>query len=358
MIFLTACGGNLRYKTELPEEPHPAMLDIVSHVVSNLKHYLFELDGTHVFSEKYGFPNENINYYTYTEEDLMAAYTNFFRINEGADFVQEVREEADEELFKEIQRPKEYSLPIIQLQEENVLTIETEFSKEEYDLTELLSEYDVKPTDELVFNVVAVTEDEFQIHINSFNNEESSWFEVSLFVKQDLSNLIVTQPFGEEFEQKLSEGQLADFENLFMELGSSGYLSKLFLGNIIWNEDTKELHRVDENDSLSENGEFVYLDGEDLAYRDDDDHYVQRIEDYLEGNNKYHSEFQLNYEELGEEIGIDSVGANMVKVKYLNERYAVLFIKFAGDFIGTTGSTNAIIDLKNDTVYLVDWDWS
>lgn len=78
----------------------------------------------------------------------------------------------------------------------------------------------------------------------------------------------------------------------------------------------------------------------------------------MEGNNEYYSQFELDYEGMGEEIGINSFGPDMVKVMYLNERYAVLFVQFAGGITGTTGSTNVLVDLKEDTIYLVDLDLS
>ena len=353
-IFLTACGSNLSYKTEFPEDPSGEMLSLVSHLVSNHNYLLFELEDTYFFSERNLAPNESIKYYMYTEEKINNLYNDFFKETEHTpDFLNKLKEEANENLFLEVEQPKEFSLPIVELLDDNILHVETNIAEKNYDLSELLSEYDLQSTDEIYFNVVAVNEDAFQIDIKK---NEPTAPEVALFVKQDLSNIVVTQPFGNEIELNLQEKNLSDFEGLFVGLGSDGDLLKTTLGNEIWNEEEKTLTKVDANDYLSENGQFVYLQGKDLD-RQGNNHYIQRIEDYLNGTNDYYARFKLDYEELGDELGIDSVGAKNVNLKYLNDRYAVLYVTFAGAITGTTGSTNVIVDLKEDTVFLVDWKW-
>lgn len=344
----------MNYKTELPEEPTPAMLDVADYVVSIRKNLLFEKEGTYFYSWSY-MNQQEVEYYSYTEEALKDFYIDFFRTDTDTGDVLDLWEVAEDKLFQKVEQPMDYSLPLIQIQEDNILHIETDEAEREYDLTELLSNYDMQANDDISVNVAAVTEDSFQIDIN---NNSKDYMEVGLFFKQDLSDVVVSKPFGSELEKSLQEGKFADFEDLFVELGSNGHLFKTALGHEIWNKEKKELIRIDEDDYLSEDGQFVYLDGRDRGRQDGNNHYIQRVEDYLEGNDEYYSVFKLYYEEMGEEVEIDSVGAGIVDLKYFNEQYAVFFVNFNGAFVGTTGSINVIVDYINDTAYIVDWEYN
>ena len=352
LIFLTGCGSNYSYKTELPEESTPELLDFIGHMITNQNYFLFEEDNTHFFSMRSFNPDyEEVEYYSYTDQALNNLYMDFVRTNLGTNAVFEYKEAAEEQLFKKVDQPMEYSLPVIQKLEGNLLHIETKYDERDYDLPELLSNYDMQPNDEISFNVVSVTEDAFQIEIDNFSVDPSN-MEVALFIKQDLSEVVVTKSFGDEFAKNLRGNKLADFQGLFKQLSPDENLLKTMNGYEIWDKKAKELVDIEENDYLNKSGEFVYLNGYELE--DQTEHRIQRIEDYVEGNSEYYSEFKLDYEELGEEIGIDSIGSRNVKVMYLNERYAVLHVNFALAITGTAGSTNVIVDLKDDTVYLVD----
>ena len=211
LIFLTGCGSNHSYKTELPEEPSSEMLAFVSHLVSNQKNFLYKRDGTYVFSNKSFNPeHQEVEYFTITEENLHSLYTDFFISNLGTDFVWNLREAAKEKMFQKIEKPTENSLPFIQIKEDNHLYIKTKDAEDIYDLTELLSKYDLQPNDEIYMNVGAVTEEEFQLDINNLSKNDSGGLEVSLFIKQDLSKLVISQPFGEELAQNLHDNKLAD----------------------------------------------------------------------------------------------------------------------------------------------------
>ena len=355
LIFLTACGGNLSYKTELPEEPPQELLDFIGHMITNQNYFLFESNNTHFFSMKSFNPDyQEVEYFSYTDETLNNLYTDFIRTNLGTNAVFEFKSAAENKLFERIVEPTEYFLPIVQKREGNVLNIETLNAANSYDLTELLSKYDFQPTDEIAFNVVAVTEEEFQINIRNFSKNDPVGLDVSLFIKQDLSEVVVSPSFGDKFAHNLHENKLADFENLFIKLGPDENLLKTMIGYEIWDKEMKKFVKFGQNDYLNKSGEFVYLNGYELEEQDHTQHRIQKIEDYVDGNSEYYSEFKLDYEELGEEIGIDSAGAGIVEVMYLNDRYAVLYVNFALAITGTAGSTNVIVDLKDDTIYLVD----
>ena len=352
LIFLTACGSNLSYKSDLPQEPNTEMLDFIGHLVSDNKYSLIKTDGNYVFTKKNRHPNDHeLEYVTYTNEKINQMYTDFLKIDEEADSLDDFREKAEDELFQKIDQPTDYSLPIIQKLKGNILHIKTKYGEKDYDLSELLSKYDMQPNDEISFNVVSVTEDAFQIEIDNFSVDPSN-MEVALFIKQDLSEVVVTKSFGDEFAKNLRGNKLADFQGLFKQLSPDENLLKTMNGYEIWDKKAKELVDIEENDYLNKSGEFVYLNGNELE--DQTEHRIQRIEDYVDGNSEYYSEFKLDYEELGEEIGIDSAGAGIVEVMYLNDRYAVLYVNFALAITGTAGSTNVIVDLKDDTIYLVD----
>src|SRR5699024_5491454 len=86
---------------------------------------------------------------------------------------------------------------------------------------------------------------------------------------------------------------------------------------------------------------------------------IQKIENYLAGNDEYDTEFELNFKQISDTLDFNSIDdVSIGKVKYFNEDVVVLFFDFKATITGTTGSTNVIIDFqenrKNPTIYLVD----
>ena len=143
LIFLTGCGSNYSYKTELPEEPPQELLDFIGHMITNQNYFLFEEDNTHFFSMRSFNPDyEEVEYYSYTDQALNNLYMDFVRTNLGTNAVFEYKEAAEEQLFKKVDQPTEYLLPIVKKREGNVLYIETVNAENSYELIDLLRKYD------------------------------------------------------------------------------------------------------------------------------------------------------------------------------------------------------------------------
>ncbi|MFD1067594.1 hypothetical protein [Oceanobacillus locisalsi] len=126
----------------------------------------------------------------------------------------------------------------------------------------------------------------------------------------------------------------------------------------VFDKESKNIHRLDDEAIFpSQDGKYVFLQGKSSPL-EEGVHHIQRTEDYLEGNEQYESEFELHYDEIADELDIDSVGIESANIVYFNGDYTVLHLEFSAAVTGSAGSTNVIIDFQEDkdnpTYYLVD----
>ncbi|MGE8078338.1 hypothetical protein [Peribacillus loiseleuriae] len=129
----------------------------------------------------------------------------------------------------------------------------------------------------------------------------------------------------------------------------------------ILDETTNTITEIKEHDLLSEDGQFVYLNGSVGELRGEDlpdgMQRIQTIENYAKGNDTYKAVFKLDYDAIAKKLDLKTNGVSFANINYFNENYIVLGLNYTGIVVGTAGYTNVIVDLQDKkelTAYLVD----
>src|SRR5690625_7021016 len=76
-----------------------------------------------------------------------------------------------------------------------------------------------------------------------------------------------------------------------------------------------------ETDLQSKDELFVYLKGNEEPLKEGKQR-IQKIEDYVAGNDEYAATFELNYEQISDALELDSVNdVSIGKITYFNEDF-------------------------------------
>src|SRR5699024_7915348 len=93
-------------------------------------------------------------------------------------------------------------LPEITKHDDNTLAIATTEAEKEFNLPDLLAEYEIESTDELIINLETLTDEHMRINVFHLENKNH----VSLFVNNNLENPVITQLFGNDLEETIQQG--------------------------------------------------------------------------------------------------------------------------------------------------------
>ncbi|MDY0405169.1 hypothetical protein P5G51_006915 [Virgibacillus sp. 179-BFC.A HS] len=144
-----------------------------------------------------------------------------------------------------------------------------------------------------MINISHVTKEAFSVDIDNTGNDGKD-DSVRIYMNKDLSHVVATSTYYKHFIKNVKSGKLDDFKGLIFHHNSNKrYLSfKDGYGSF----DTKEnkYFRVKETDLLSNNGKYVYIDGDEGDLKDGVQR-IQTIENYLVGNDQYEKEFKLSF---------------------------------------------------------------
>lgn len=364
-LLLFACGDNKEkettevvYKTEFPTDSPGLEQFIKDYISSDIAYHLVTENNVNVYAKKnLGSQQKRIEYIQFSDEQLKQFYDHLFEsANTETDFIN--LRKSKESLFQPVDDKKAYHLPEITLDEGNVFDIKTSLNEKKFKLSDLLKEYDVNENDTVIFNLVAVDEDSFQIDVQVKRVEDSSKTDVAIFMTQDLQHTFASETYTDEFQQNIVKGYLQLYENLFVKIGPESRYLKAANSFGIADREENELKVINESDYLSKDSQYVYLSGNEDPLSEGKQR-IQKIENYLAGNDEYDTEFELNFKQISDTLDFNSIDdVSIGKVKYFNEDVVVLFFDFKATITGTTGSTNVIIDFqenrKNPTIYLVD----
>ena len=364
-LLLFACGDNKEketteviYKTEFPTDSPGLEQFIKDYISSDIAYHLVTENNVNVYAKKnLGSQQKRIEYIQFSDEQLKQFYDHLFEsANTETDFIN--LRKSKESLFQPVDDKKAYHLPEITLDEGNVFDIKTSLNEKKFKLSDLLKEYDVNENDTVIFNLVAVDEDSFQIDVQVKRVEDSSKTDVAIFMTQDLQHTFASETYTDEFQQNIVKGYLQLYENLFVKIGPESRYLKAANSFGIADREENELKVINESDYLSKDSQYVYLSGNEDPLSEGKQR-IQKIENYLAGNDEYDTEFELNFKQISDTLDFNSIDdVSIGKVKYFNEDVVVLFFDFKATITGTAGSTNVIIDFqenrKNPTIYLVD----
>ncbi|QUW20280.1 hypothetical protein JSQ81_10350 [Sporosarcina sp. Marseille-Q4063] len=208
-----------------------------------------------------------------------------------------------------------------------------------------------------IVNIIAVNENSFVLTLEDIEKIGMKRELYYLFIDNNLSNITLTQLKHEETIDIVDSKKLENFYGSFPSVDENGKYKELFNRVDILDTNKNKLIKLKKDDLLSNDGKFVYIDG-DKEQLGEGSQRIQAIENYIEGNDIYESEFELKYKHISKKLGLKTSGAGIVKINYFNKDYIVLSIKFDGVIVGEAGFTNVIIDLQDDhdnpTAYLVD----
>lgn len=364
-LLLFACGSNkdkeiteLVYNIDFPNDSPGLERFIKDYITSDVTYHLVTKDHVNVYAKKnLGSRQKTIEYIQFNDEQLKQYYEHIFDAESpNTEFIN--LRESKESLFQSVADKDAYHLPEINLEEGNIFNIKTSISEKSFKLSDLSKEYDVDVNDKVIFNVVAVDKESFQIDVQVKRKEDSSKINTSVFMTQDLQNTFVSETYTDEFPNNIVKDNLNLYENLFVKLDSKGRYIKA--ANSFGVADTleNELKSINELDYLSQDNQYVYLGGNADPLSEGKQH-IQNIEDYLAGNDEYVAEFDLNFKQISDALELNSVNdVSIGKVKYFNEDFVILYFKFKAAITGTAGSTNVFVDFQEDrenpTIYLVD----
>src|SRR5699024_959855 len=128
----------------------------------------------------------------------------------------------------------------------------------------------------------------------------------------------------------------------------------------------KILFAIDEEDLLSKDGKYVYLNGNSINVLTEGlaegTQSIQTLENYLADSEADDIVFDLNYKSILKVSGIGGIGTKVSdkhrNVVYFNNELIVISVRYDAIFFGMAGVTNVMIDFSenqdNPKMYILD----
>lgn len=347
MLFLFGCNGEVDYEKGFPSEDSPAFMEFMRIYLLNGNNELLKDNNTYIYSPENIDENlKRVEYIQVTEENLRSYYEPVLGAKDPQGTLKQLNKVR--ELEKTLYQPKD-----------NQLTIKTAKNEKAFNLRELLEHNGIEGGSDYTVNIIEADEDHFVLTLEDSEKSGQIAELYYLFADHNLSNITITQLKPEETQDIIDSGQLKPYYDTFKSIDDNGDYKLLFNGVDVLNTVTNKVTRIKKDDYLSNDGKYVYLDG-DKKEIDDGEQRIQALENYIKGNDKYEAEFKISFEKIAKELGLKTSGIGRAKTNYFNEDYIVLRLKYNGVVVGDAGSTNVIIDLQEDKrnpkAYLADLD--
>ncbi|MED2942271.1 hypothetical protein P4282_07165 [Bacillus swezeyi] len=294
---------------------------------------------------------DGLRYYQYTDKELQDSYESVF----SADKM--FHSHVNNSKFLDVKGPICYKierhLPDLRLDHKNMLQVQTELGEKKIKLP-------IKATadsENIYLYLYAVDKKNMLIGIKDYTGYtgEGDAKTYYLFLKQNLLKYQIVKK--DELPATIESGKLYDYLSVFPKVTEEGSYLHLF-DKYIFEKKTNQVRKISDDDYLSEDGKYVYLNGaEDKAVMSEGVQHIQTVENYLKGNNKDEAQFNLDFEEAFDGADLKVKKVDSAKIKYFNENYVA--IHFSYDFIWFgSGYIDMLIDLqdkKQPTAYLIDY---
>lgn len=344
------------YKEGFPKEASPALTEFIQYyITARIDRELLNNNGTLVFSDGNVSPEENkVSYYQFTEEQLKDYYEPLFQANDPNKMLYDLKQPDNiKKLRSPLKNIDQYSLPSVTIRESNQLEIKTTENQRTIDLNEAMKDYGVTSDTKFIVNIEDMNENNIVFVLEDLEKSGYQNELYYLFINRELSDFTITQLKYGETQEVFNTNELKPFYDLFP--GEGDYRSVLDEISIL-NVKTNNITEIKDNDLLSEDGKFVYLNGaaEELS---DGEQRIQTIENYAKGNDIYEDQFDLDFDAISKQLNFETNKISIARTNYFNEDYIVLRLLYRGKTIGHGGVTNVIVDLQNKkkpTAYLVD----
>src|SRR5699024_5060110 len=148
--------------------------------------------------------------------------------------------------------------PQINVHENHSFTISTQAEKETFKIEDLFADYGKKNDDYFLLSVQKATPEAFVVNF-SFSSTREDMYHVCM--TQDLSTIEVVRGKDEALEEWIGSGVADAFSDVLFQKDIGDHYSLLTFADSLYNHATKEIIHVDADDRLSNNGEYVYIDG-------------------------------------------------------------------------------------------------
>lgn len=344
------------YKEGFPKEASPALTEFIQYyITARIDRELLNNNGTLVFSDGNVSPEENkVSYFQFTEEQLKDYYEPLFQANDPNKMLYDLKQPDNiKKLRSPLKNIDQYSLPSVTIRESNQLEIKTTENQRTIDLNEAMKDYGVTSDTKFIVNIEDMNENNIVFVLEDLEKSGYQNELYYLFINRELSDFTITQLKYGETQEVFNTNELKPFYDLFP--GEGDYRSVLDEISIL-NVKTNNITEIKDNDLLSEDGKFVYLNGaaEELS---DGEQRIQTIENYAKGNDIYEEQFDLDFDAISKQLNFETNKISIARTNYFNEDYIVLRLLYRGKTIGHGGVTNVIVDLQNKkkpTAYLVD----
>ncbi|WP_102028683.1 hypothetical protein [Salirhabdus sp. Marseille-P4669] len=349
---------DMTYIKGLPEEKSPALTGFMKHLITgNIDTELRNKDREYIYaSGNLVTGSTDITYYQLTDDQLATFHEQLLQ-SENPSLTRNklFHSEDSSTIRKPFEDIDNYSLPNVSVSEDYVINIKHQTNELTIDLIEEMKEYNITNESEFIINLIGANEKTIALEIDdqSNDNPQENYY---LFINQDLTEYTIT-PLNEAGLKKALNND--EFDNYFTIFKGTDNYRITFNKTAIFNTETKEMTPVGENDLISEDGKYVFLNGythgsEDLS---DGKHRIQTIENYAKGNDIYEREFTIDFGTISKELDFESKKVSIGYVYYFNKDFIVLTLSYHGKIIGDGGFTNVLIDLQDEgnlRAYLVD----
>src|SRR5699024_10842117 len=246
----------------------------------------------------------SVTYGTSTDDEVEEYVRPFHGDQEYSDLFGEKRDNFHKNLEENQQKSHEAGYPQIDVHEDHSFTISTLAEKETFYIGDLFADYGKKNDDYFLLSVQKATTEAFVINFSFSSTREDVYH---LFMTQDLSTIEVVSGEDAALEEWIASGVEDAFSDLLFTKEFGENYSLLTFADAFYNHETEEIVHVDEDDRLSENGEYVYIDGNREHIKKGKQR-LQPTGDYLKGNKKDIVTFPFNPKQMAKEYGLKGVG--------------------------------------------------
>ncbi|MDA1476869.1 hypothetical protein [Bacillus changyiensis] len=335
------------YKKGLPNEDSPAFKEFLRNDLGSSKDVTLRYQDHTYTMVRSGLGG--LRFYKFTDKQLQNSCKPVFSIQKN--FEKNFYDlEYSVDFFKQgtiIHDKVSENLPDIKIGKKNLLNVKTRLGQKNIKIPLSADSHEVS------LDLLAMNKENMLIEISGYRPGKAS-DTYYLFLKQDLSKYQIVK--GQELNATIESGKLNDHLSVFPEVTEDGSYLKL-LGKNILEKKTNKVKAIKDQDYLSADGKYVFLNG-GKNKKFPEDVQIQTVDHYLKGDDQYVAEFKINFKHIADKLHYKSSGASFIEILYFKEDYIVLDVLYSGMIVGTAGSANVLIDLqkskKQPTVYFAD----
>ncbi|MCY7752123.1 hypothetical protein MOB25_02045 [Bacillus haynesii] len=348
LLVITNCGKDddaFIYQKGYPKEDSPAFKEYMR-IESGLAGDATLRHENHKYTVMRG-GKDGLHYYQYTDKELQDSYAVIFSSD------QMFYSHINNSRFLDAKGPIRYiigrQLPKLRLDHKNMLQVQTELGEKKIKLP-------IKATadsEDIYLYLYAIDKKNMLIGVKDYtgDGDTKTYY---IFLKQNLLKYQIVNK--DELPATIESGKLNDYLSVFPKVAEDGSYLHLF-DKYIFEKKTNLVRKISEDDYLSEDGKYVYLNGaEDKDIMSEGVQRIQTVENYLKRNHKDEVQFNLDFEKAFDGAGLKVKKVNSAEITYFNKNYVA--IQFSYDFIWYgSGYIDMLIDLqdkKHPTAYLID----